>query len=102
MKPFYGTFRVITCDHISFLGAMAIAECLMFLSSGSIVTCTARGDSSNFAEWFLGKYICYVNMLRLPKVCEAHSDVRSTSLLGGSGGMPPQENFENLIYRDGF
>ena len=28
-------------------------------------------------------------MVRLPKVCEAHSDVRSTSLLGGLGARPP-------------
>ena len=41
----------------------------------------------------------YVSMLWSPKVCD---DVHSTSLLGGSGGMPPQENFEKLIYRDGF
>ena len=32
--------------------------------------------------------------IRSPKVCEAHPDVRSTSLLGESGGIPPQENFE--------
>ena len=26
-----------------------------------------------------------------PKVCEAHPDMRNTSLLGGSGGMPPRK-----------
>ena len=29
--------------------------------------------------------------IRSPKVCEAHSDVHSTNLLGGSGGMPPMK-----------
>ena len=33
-------------------------------------------------------------------VCKAHSEMRSMSLLGGSGGMPSQENFEGFKIED--
>ena len=50
----------------------------------------------NFTQYSCTNERILLEIVTEASVCEAHSEMRSMSLLGGSGGMPPQENFEKL------
>ena len=53
-------------------------------------------SGQNFTQYSCTNERILLEIVTEASVCKAHSEMRSMSLLGGSDGMPPQENFEKL------